>query len=224
MPSSGSVGLSSSSGGGVSGTSGTFTDSRDGGRTYKWVKIGTQIWMAENLNYNASGSKCGSVLTGSGTVGDANTTTCDKYGRLYNWATAMNIDAKYNSQLYGGSDVKHKGICPTGWHLPSDAEWTALTDFVGSNAGTKLKATTGWNPFSDVPAGTDTYGFAALPGGYGGSDGSFDSVGDGGYWWSATEYSALIAYGRRMYYYYEDVGGRIDNKSNGLFSVRCVQD
>jgi uncharacterized protein (TIGR02145 family) len=121
---------------------GTFKDSRDG-KTYKTVKIGNQTWMAENLNYNAKGSKCygeggkvyyelkgeNSEKTLSNNEIQAN---CTKYGRLYDWETA-------------------KTVCPAGWHLPSRAEWNLL----GDNAK-KLKATTGW--YGDG-SGTDDYGF-----------------------------------------------------------------
>jgi uncharacterized protein (TIGR02145 family) len=173
---------------------GTFIDSRDD-KTYKYATIGTQTWMAENLNYNASGSECYSNS-------DAN---CTKYGRLYDWATA-------------------KTVCPSGWHLPSDAEWTALTDYVGSNAGTKLKAKSGWNDNynGSSGSGTDAHGFSALPGGYN-SGANFDTVGGYGGWWSATENGASYAWNRYMYYFdasvNRDGGGKTD-----LFSVRCLQD
>jgi len=177
----------------------SLKDPRDG-KTYKTVKIGTQTWMAENLNYNASGSKCY----------DDQESKCQKYGRLYNWATA-------------------KTACPKGWHLPSGAEWNVLMKFVNpncsnnrscDNAGTKLKATSGWNI-----NGQDTYGFAALPSGYGYSGGKFSTIGNNGYWWSANEYYALYAYTntQTMYYDNEYSNGDNDNK-NFLFSVRCLQD
>jgi uncharacterized protein (TIGR02145 family) len=106
-------------------------------------------------------------------------------------------------------------ICPSGWHLPNKAEWDKLGD-----DKKKLKATSGWNSNGN---GTDDYGFSALPGGYGGSDGSFDNVGNNGYWWSASEGSSSSAYGRDMYYH--DDGAYWDyNFKYYLFSVRCVQD
>ena len=190
----------------------TFTDSRDG-KKYKKVVIDTQTWMGENLNYNASGSVC------YGNSADS----CAQYGRLYNWATAMDIDASYNSTNWNGSDVNHLGACPVGWHVPSDAEWTALENYVGYNAGTKLKSSTGWNSYSGGPVGTDLYGFAALPGGYGEPDGGFNGAGDIGYWWSATEYNANNARDRNMLCCLESVDWDNNNKT-GLFSVRCVQD
>jgi uncharacterized protein (TIGR02145 family) len=162
---------------------------------YRTVQIGTQRWMAENWNCNVGSSVCY----------DNKPANCAKYGRLYNWTTA-------------------NGVCPPGWHLPSDAEWTTLTDYVGgsSTAGIKLKSTSGW---SNDGNGTDAYGFSALPGGYGLSYGRFKLVGDYGYWWSATEYSASSAYLRCMYYYgaHVDRGNYNDDKAN-FFSVRCAQD
>jgi uncharacterized protein (TIGR02145 family)/uncharacterized repeat protein (TIGR02543 family) len=189
-----------------------FTDSRDG-KTYKKIAIGSQIWMAENLNYdvpdNASGSKC------YGNSADS----CAKYGRLYNWSTAMN-GASSSSHRYSGV----QGVCPVGWHLPSDAEWVALEYEVGDPAGTKLKSSTGWNSYSGVPAGTDQYGWSALPGGNGsGSFASFGNAGNNGYWWSATENNANNAWYRYMYYSSEYVG-RYSNDETLLFSVRCVED
>jgi len=170
--------------------------------------------MAENLNYEAANSKCYSN----------NTANCTTYGRLYNWATAMALPADCNSKSCSGQiTVKHKGICPDGWHIPSDDDWNALMTAVGgaSTAGTKLKATSGWNNSGN---GQDTYGFAALPGGNGNSGGSFGLVGNFGYWWSATELNAYYAYGRFMGYSYESVVRRNSVKSDDLFSVRCLQD
>jgi uncharacterized protein (TIGR02145 family) len=199
-----------------------FCDSRDG-KKYVYVTIGTQTWMAENLNYEVSGSKCGD----GSSLSEANTSTCDTYGRLYNWATAMALPSNCNSSTCSSQvGTKHKGICPSGWHIPSDAEWTTLTDFVGglSNAGTKLKAKSGWNPYNGVPAGTDAYGFSALPGGDGGSDGSFYDVGIVGSWWSATEYNASYAWDRGMGYYGIDVYRYDDAGKSYFFSVRCLKD
>jgi uncharacterized protein (TIGR02145 family) len=200
--------------------SGTFIDDRDG-KTYKWVKIGTQTWMAENLNYNANGSKCGN----DSSLSDATTSTCDTYGRLYNWATAMALDSTYNFTLYSGSE-KRQGVCPAGWHLPSNAEWTTLINFGGSSskAGTKLKATNGWDSHSGTPAGTDDYGFAALPGGNGFSDGSFRYVGEFGIWWTSSGYSANLAYNQGIRYDFESAGGISNDYKSSLSSIRCLQD
>ena len=190
-----------------------LTDSRNS-KAYNAVLIGGQVWMAENLNYNAGNSKCYSNS-------EAN---CNTYGRLYNWATAMNIDQSFNSASFTAS-AKHQGICPSGWHLPSSAEWTTLTDFTGgaSTAGTKLKAASGWNTSGSYIPGTDNYGFSALPGGYASSSGSFGSVDSDGAWWSATEYNASNAYYRNIYYNNASVG-TYDNGKSRLYFVRCVKD
>jgi uncharacterized protein (TIGR02145 family) len=187
---------------------------------YKIVVIGEQMWMAENLNDNVAGSKC---YGEDGQVFETNTAiyttlsnaevqaNCEKYGRLYNWATAITV-------------------CPSGWHLPSNADWNILMRFVNpscsdnsscAGAGTKLKAAEGWNDYKSSGNGTDDYGFSALPGGDGGSNGLFGGVGDRGGWWSATKSSAYSAYSRNMDYY-EDVG--YYDSEGSQFSVRCLRD
>ncbi|MCL2184091.1 MAG: SUMF1/EgtB/PvdO family nonheme iron enzyme [Chitinispirillia bacterium] len=191
---------------GAGGGGGSFTDSRDG-KTYRTVKIGNQTWMAENLNYNASGSVCY----------ENKESNCNTYGRLYNWSTVMNR-AKSSDKNPSGV----QGICPVGWHVPSDAEWTALTDFVGGEktAGTKLKSKTGWSTDKDYKAATDDYGFSALPGGSGHSNGDFRYAGGYGIWWSATENDANS---RDMDYNNEAVNRNRYIKSS-LLSLRCSQD
>jgi len=127
--------------------------------------------------------------------------------------------------------VNHRGICPSGWHLPSDDEWDALVTSVGgfSTAGKHLKSKEGWNSCGPTGSGKDylcedTHGFSALPGGCGySSDGSFGSVGNRGYWWSSTEYDSYNAYYRNMFYYYESVV-RLSIGKLYLLSVRCLQD
>lgn len=173
-------------------STGTFTDPRDQ-KTYKYVTIGKQVWMAENLAYKPSNGNYWAFWNDEGNVA--------KYGYLYDWQTAKNV-------------------CPTGWHLPSDAEWDQLTGFVGSNEGTKLKAKSGWSSNGN---GTDDYGFSALPGGYRLGNGSFYRIGYYGDWWSATELNATTAWGRSMIGDNSDVGRNSNNKSWG-FSVRCVRD
>ena len=200
---------------------GSFTDTRDK-KTYKTVKIGEQTWMAENLNYDAKGSKCY----------DNKPANCTKYCRLYDWTTAMNIDAKFNEEKWDGSDAKHSGICPSGWHLPSGAEWDTLEVFAGGGhgkAGKKLKAKSGWNktPDNKNSNGTDNYGFSALPGGGGFSDGNFYHAGGRGFWWSTSENDIV----RYMSHTYEDEDYGPDDVHNigfdskpDLYSVRCVKD
>jgi uncharacterized protein (TIGR02145 family) len=210
-PSSSSVALSSSSSnvgcaGFVNGTKRShygidkeqFCDVRDG-KKYVYVKIGEQTWMAENLNYDASDSKCY----------DNSEANCETYGKLYNWATAMNNSASSTANPSGV-----RGICPTGWHLPSATEWGVL-----GNDTKKLKATSGWNNNGN---GTDDYGFSALPGG-GGSDGSFYHVGNRGLWWSASEYLSYGVSTRLMHGSADYADWNLEGKTS-LFSVRCVQD
>ena len=195
-----------------------------GGEDYETVVIGTQTWMASNLNYR------GTEPDTLGICYDNSEANCDIYGRLYNWATAMNLPSSCNSSSCASQiGTKHQGICPSGWHIPSDAdaEWTTLTDYVGgaSSAGKYLKATNGWNNYNGQSGnGEDNFGFAALPGGNGDSYGNFFSVGDYGNWWSATENNAYYAYTWSMYYDYENAERYYGNKSDGLFSVRCLQD
>jgi len=189
---------------------------------YKTKQIGTQVWMAENFNYDVPGSKCYNNKESN----------CAIYGRLYDWATAMALPASCNSTSCS-DDIKpkHQGICPQGWHIPSDEDWGVLIDFVGgaSIAGTKLKSETGWEPYSGVPAGTDEFGFSALPGGMCHENGSFVQVGKQGIWLSASEYDSDYAYSRKMTYNdeYEYVyvfgNYNVGLKSN-FFSVRCLQD
>ena len=171
---------------------GTFTDPRDG-KVYKTVEIGGVVWFAENLNFAAEGSVCYDNDPANG----------DKYGRLYDWETALKA-------------------CPAGFHLPSDDEWTALENAVGgrSTAGTKLKSAAGWNENGN---GTNDFGFSALPGGDGYSGGDFRYAGYNGNWWSATEGDASYAWYRFMYYGHDYVYRDYNDKA-GLFSVRCVED
>jgi len=169
-----------------------------GGKTYRTVEIGDQVWMAENLNYDVSGGKC---------YGNAES-DCNKYGRLYDWETA-------------------KKVCPSGWHLPSESDWGELISYVESDngckdcAGTYLKSKSGWNSSGN---GTNTYGFSALPGGTGDSNGWFGNAGDIGYWWSGSDYSADRAYNRSMQYNAENVGTGSFGYKYYLHSVRCLKD
>lgn len=192
-------------------TYGEMTDARDG-QTYKTVVIGTQAWMAENLNYKVDSSWC--------YVNNAD--SCAKYGRLYQWAAAMAIDASYNSDEWGGNDANHRGVCPSGWHLPSDAEWTTLVDFASGDsiAGAKLKSTSEW--YNDGN-GTDAYGFSVLPAGLRNVDSSFLHAGYYAVFWSATESSADYAYYRYLIYNYAYMNAYDDDK-NLSCSVRCVKN
>jgi len=199
---------------------GLLTDNRNNPpQTYKTVVIGTQTWMAENLNYAVSESKCGN----GNSYSDNNTEACNTYGRLYDWTTAMN---GATSSIDVPSGVR--GVCPAGWHLPSYAEWEELIASVGyNNNGKKLKATSGWKWNSDNDAngnGTDDYGFSALPGGSGFVNVFHHDLGYG-YWWSSSiwDIDDLSAYIWYMFYNSEFSGLGPQYKGY-LLSVRCLQD
>ena len=207
-----------------------FTDPRDNNH-YNVVKIGNQIWMAENLKYLPSvvGPGTGSQTTphyyvygynGTNVTDAKATANYNIYGVLYNWPAAMNGAASSTTNPSGV-----QGVCPTGWHVPSDAEWTELTDSLGgtSDAGGKLKetGTTHWN--SPNTSATNETGFTALPGGNRYYDGSFDGIGSNGYWWSATEGDAADAWYRFMIFINSNVYRDYYFKELG-FSVRCVRD
>ena len=148
---------------------GQLTDSRDG-QTYKTVVIGSQTWMAQNLNYETSHSYCY----------NDDASNCAKYGRLYTWTAATTA-------------------CPSGWHLPSKVEWDTLITAVGGSktAGKVLKATSGWDSDGN---GTDSFGFSALPAGGRGGGGYYYSEGDCADFWSSTEVDRDYVHGMRMYY------------------------
>jgi len=189
-----------------------FCDARDGKR-YVYVEIGTQTWMAENLNYDTTSSKCND---------------CATYGRLYDWTTAMILPSSCNlNYCYSEISSKHRGICPSGWHIPNIKEWLALSEYVDPNctgAGcaliNHLKTTSGW----DSGNGQDTYGFAALPGGYGDEVG-FGGVGYCGYWWGVpdleggeyTGFSVSLTLDRSC-------SENIPKNFHEFLSVRCVHD
>jgi len=184
-------------------------------------------WMPKNLNVDVTGSRC---------YGDE-PANCTRYGRLYDWATAMGLPSKCNSVL-STSDAdcrittpRHKGICPAGYHIPTNAEWDALVAAAGGSsvAGKHLRAKEGWEDCGPSGSGKsysceDSYGFSALPGGLGGDRGiSFVNVGSLGYWWSASEGSSNGAYYWSMLYSIENVQYGSHGKSL-LLSVRCLQD
>jgi uncharacterized protein (TIGR02145 family) len=213
----------------VSFTTGAFTDDRDG-TVYKTVKIGNQTWMAENLKYlpSVTGPSIESktipyhyVYGYDGTnVADAKATSnYSTYGVLYNWSAAMNGEVSSSANPSGV-----QGVCPTGWHLPSDAEWTQLTDYLGgeSIAGGKLKeaGTAHWiSPNTDA---TNETGFTALAAGWTAS-GKFQAFGKFSSWWSSSEESAERARDRIVETYSGSVFRGSYNKDNSS-SLRCIKD
>jgi uncharacterized protein (TIGR02145 family) len=197
------------------------------GNNYPVVKIGNQIWMKENLRVSryrngdlipivTDIAAWAALTTGGRTWYDNDSTTYENpYGNLYNW--------------YALTD--NRGLCPYGWHAPTDAEWTILTTYLGgqSIAGGKMKSTgtAYWN--TPNTAATNESGFSVLPGGYRNFDGSFGSISYKAFFWSATEYDSFNAWLRYLNYTIGSVGrdysidDNTSNKSVGA-SVRCLRD
>ena len=190
-----------------------------GDRGYETVQIGDQCWFAENLRTTvyADGTSIPEVTDAAAWIGLSTGARCDydndaiklaTYGRLYNW--------------YAATDVA--GLCPSGWHVPTDGEWTALEDYitaVGFNGteGTALKSTSAWSSGN----GTDDFGFSALPGGfrfYG--NGSFSDAGYVGFWWSSSP-SGGNAWTRSVSFHTPDFLRNLNPPRYG-FSVRCLRD
>ena len=189
------------------------------GNTYKSVIIGEQEWMAENLKtskYN-DGTAIPNLIDDTEWANDTTGAWCNyenynqyyaTYGKLYNWYA-----------------VETGKLCPTGWHVPTDAEWTVLTDYLTANGhsgaeGSALKATSGWNNYGN---GTDDYGWNGLPGGNRHLKGYFDLSGDLGLWWSSSQHNTKLAWGRILTYWKDYLDRSIFDKKHG-FSVRCIKD
>ena len=184
------------------------------------VTIGTQVWMTKNLDVSTfrNGDPIPQVKSNEEWIKagkEGKPAWCyyknkkkngKKYGKLYNWH-AVNDS---------------RGLAPTGCHIPTDAEWTILSDYLGGEdaAGKKMKSTSGWN---DEGNGTNSSGFSGLPGGYRGNDGYCSLIGYGGYWWSASEYGTYYAYFRLLSFNSDYLDSYNGLKDEGL-SVRCLRD
>jgi len=192
---------------------------------YATVKIGDQVWMAENLRFvTSTGSWCKSNTDYSSVTDPSNTTVyCAHYGRLYDWATAMDLDVSYNAVLWNGETATRRGVCPIGWHLPSESDWTRLEKNSGDSslAGNQLKSQNDWTPYAGI-SNTNRDGFNALPGGFL-NETSLGSVGTQGHWWSTLENTAKYAAVRSLLYDQAVLKNNSFSKNYG-FSVRCVQD
>ncbi len=191
-------------------------DSRDG-NLYSYKTIGTQVWMTKNMAYLPSvvGPGTGSNSTayyyvygydGSDVATAEATDNYSTYGVLYNWTAAQSA-------------------CPSGWHLPSDAEWTTLTTYLGgeSVAGGKMKEAGESHWTSPNTGATNESGFTALPGGYRTNYGTFSNIGISGTWWSSTEDSTSHAWYRYLGYNTSYVF-RLSTYKGGGISVRCLRD
>ncbi len=202
----------------------SIIDSRDG-QVYKTVKIGNQVWMAENLNY-ADSVKTPS-LKGNSWCYDNDPKKCNVTGRLYSWAAAIDSVKFLNAGMKCGDYTtcpflkKVQGICPDGWHLPDTTEWNALMDAVGENAGTVLKSQRGWY---DNGNGTDSVGFSVIPAGYFDKvDGLSYRVGLNAGFWSTVEYGKYTVFYTPFEYssdfaYKESVAHKGDGNS-----IRCIK-
>lgn len=210
------------------------------GNVYNTVKIGTQCWMKENLKttHFADGTDItlGTALNGASALRyypSGNSMNVDTYGYLYNWTAVMHGAA---SSMAIPSGVQ--GICPTGWHVPSEEEWDLLTDYVGDNSAywcannddnvaKALASTTLWNTYAadcsvgNLPENNNATGFSAVPAGmFQGTPGGFGMTAN---FWSATESNSSSSYGINISYQNVGVGELVSNKTLG-FSVRCVRN
>ena len=209
-------------------TANTLTDGRDG-HVYRTVKIGDQIWMAENLNF-AYLQPTLNIDSSSFCYADGDS-TCEKFGRLYYWSAAMDSAGIFSKSGKGcgfnnvcSPIYPVRGVCPKGWHLPMTAEWSVLfttidgrdpyfhKNSVSSDAGCSLKSTTGWKVTDENCRGTDDFGFSAL--GVGEQSANF---------WSSIDDGGLFAHNLLLdYYHCSAQEGSISKEK--VFSVRCIMD
>ena len=182
------------------------------------IKIGTQTWTTKNLDVskfrngeaiplaktNAEWELAGQNQQPAWCYYENKGENGTTYGKLYNWFSVNDP----------------RGLAPSGYHIPTDAEWTILTDNLGEEAGTKMKSTSGW--YNDGN-GSNSIGFAGLPGGYRYYDGDFLDIGAKGFWWSSSEGDPNGARDRYLDYYYGFVTREYSGKHYG-FSVRCLRD
>jgi len=204
----------------------SLIDTRDG-QIYSTVQIGSQCWMAENLNIGTkiNSTSGGQQQTDNGIIEkycyNNEEDSCNVYGGLYEWNEAMQYVTTEGAQ----------GICPDSWHIPTDSEWTILTDYLGGSsvAGGKMKSTgtieagTGlWH--SPNTGATNESGFTGLPGGYRSSDsGPFYVLGYHSLFWSSSQYDVSYAWSRYLSYDIASLSPHFDDKGHG-FSVRCLKD
>lgn len=194
-----------------------LTDARDG-KTYNTVLIGTQCWFKENLNV---GTKViGSVnQTNNGIIekycfnDDEN--NCNTYGGLYQWDEAMQYVTTEGAQ----------GICPVGWHLPNDAEWTTLTDYLGglSVAGGKMKETGAIHWLAPNTGATNSSAFTALPSGFSSINTGFNDFAGYAYFWSSSQHDKDYPWYRILLFNYEGAYQAYNFKEGG-YSIRCLKE
>ena len=194
-----------------------LVDSRDK-QVYKTVQIGDQRWMAENLRFNLKGSLCYNKQESN----------CRESGRLYTWAAAMKLVDYYNSTSITKLKKRVHDVCPAGWHVPSNKEWKKMKYFVGKKGrsdgvGISLKSKEGWDRELRLPAGSDEFGFNALPAGEKHYVGEYMDKGASTQFWASNEFDAYGAYFWRLAYDSRTLDRVYDAKDNAV-SVRCVED
>jgi uncharacterized protein (TIGR02145 family) len=199
------------------------------GNVYKIITIGTQTWMSENLKttrYN-DGTVIPLVTDGAAWQ-NASTNTSPGYC----WYNAPNetsnllaYGALYNWYAINSATNGNKNVCPTGWHVPTDGEWTTLSTYLGGEgvAGGKMKEAGLAHWLSPNIGATNESGFAGLPGGFRGSNGTFGNIGLSGFWWSSTELNTTNAWYRDLNNNYGDVYRSFYDEGSGM-SVRCLRD
>jgi uncharacterized protein (TIGR02145 family) len=195
------------------------------GNVYETVVIGNQTWMKSNLNVSKyqDGTPIPEVTDPVVWAGLTTGAWCyygnnPENGKLYNWFAVVGVDD--NASLNNLS--LRKKLAPTGYSIPTDAEWTTLTSFIGSEAGGKMKETDTSNWTSPNSEATNSSGFTALPGGICISNGDFHFIGYYGYWWSATSADAATAWNRSLGYNSSIACRSYDDKNYG-FAVRCIK-
>jgi uncharacterized protein (TIGR02145 family) len=196
------------------------------------VAIGTQKWMNKNLDVAtyrdgtpipevADRSAWAVLKTGAWCYYNNDSANETTYSKLYNWYAVAGI---YDAASLNDSSLR-KQLAPTGWHVPSDGEWTTLTDALGggSVAGGKMKETGTAHWEAPNEGATNSSGFTGLPGGCRFNNGPFNYIGYNGYWWSSTEFNTTYAWYRNLNYNNGNVNRNYTNKPFG-FSVRCLRD
>ena len=211
---------------------GEILDNRDG-QVYKVIKIGSQVWFAQNLNYDyVVKNNRGSIVLQSYCIKN-DETYCAKFGRLYTWAATMDSVGYFSDNAKGcgngyttcAATEPIRGACPEKWHVASISEWQELGDYVEKNngeqsAGASLKASFEWK--GDIVAG-NPFGFSALPAGEF-SDGSFSYGGGRTYFWTSTEKINSMAYQASLAYEYDYLWRSEYMPKTHAHSVRCVRD
>lgn len=221
----------SSSSGFVGCIMGSLYDDRDG-KTYKTVKIGEQEWMAENLNYDVQNYES----SYRSWCYDGEVDNCQKYGRLYRWSVVIDSLTLANDSAItcgcrkSGEGIctipyKWKGICPNGWHIPTQNEWGDLVKFVGGSdiAGKKLKSSEGWVSLGGIN-GTDEFCFAGSPAGYRSGSASYSN--DYMYFWTADQYESGSTNAYAMYGFYKSniFYSCYESTCVKAFPIRCIKD